>query len=53
MITGGIKAISQEQSFWSGAWKGAVVGAVGGMSAMIGGGPFLQNVLWGAGGGGL
>jgi len=47
-ITGGIKSTSQGGSFWDGAWKGGVVGVVGGALSMVGGGAVLANVAWGA-----
>jgi RHS repeat-associated protein len=46
---GGIQADMQGKSFLSGAWKGAIVGAVGGGLSLIGGGAFIANVAWGAG----
>ena len=36
-----------------GAWKGAIVGAVGGALGQFGGGTFLNNVVWGAGTGAI
>jgi RHS repeat-associated protein len=54
-MQGGMRASMQGQSFWSGAWKGGVVGAVGGGLGMIGGAgmPFVQNLLLGTGQGAL
>lgn len=36
-MTAGIRSLSQGQSFWNGAWKGAIVGAAGGGLGVIGG----------------
>jgi RHS repeat-associated protein len=46
---GGVQADMQGKSFFDGAWKGAIVGGVGGAFSLIGGGSFLANVAWGAG----
>ncbi len=47
-ISGGIRgAGTNDMSFWDGAWRGAITGAVGGTLSMVGGGPFVANVAWG------
>lgn len=46
---GGINAENQDQSFLSGAWKGAIAGGIGGALSLVGGGTFIANVAWGAG----
>jgi RHS repeat-associated protein len=50
-MTGGMRAIGQGKTFWEGAWRGAVVGAVGGGLSIIGGAgmPFVSNLLLGSG----
>ncbi len=55
-MTGGIRGATTEgSSFIEGAWKGAVVGAVGGGLSMIGGAgmPFITNLALGTGSGAL
>jgi hypothetical protein len=52
MIGGGVgayNAYNHGTPILSGAWKGALVGAVGGAFSLVGGGSFVANVLWGAG----
>ncbi len=47
-MTGGIRgAKADDMTFWGGAWRGGLVGAVGGGLSMIGGGTFVANVAWG------
>ena len=49
-MTGGMKGMMTEgMTFWDGAWRGGLVGAVGSGLAMVGGGTFLANVAWGMG----
>lgn len=49
-FTNGVQADQQGKSFLSGAWKGAVVGGIGGALGLIGNpGTFLGNVALGAG----
>ncbi|MDD2387624.1 MAG: hypothetical protein PHP52_12680 [Bacteroidales bacterium] len=48
-MTGGMRAIKQGETFWYGAWRGAIVGAIGGTLSMVGGGTFVANLTWGAG----
>lgn len=52
-MTGGVRAVNQGETFWYGAWKGAVVGAVGGTLSLVGGGTFVANVAWGMGQGAI
>jgi RHS repeat-associated protein len=52
-LSGGLIAEANNGKFIDGAWKGGVVGAIGGATGQFGGGTFLNNVLWGAASGGL
>jgi RHS repeat-associated protein len=47
-ISNGITTHARGGDFFDGAWKGAVVGAVGGALSNIGGGSFLNNIVFGA-----
>jgi len=53
-ISGGIRgANTPGMTFWDGAWRGGLVGAVGGALSMVGGGTFVANVAWGMGQGAI
>jgi len=53
-MTGGTRAISQGETFWYGAWRGALVGAVGGGLSMGGAGmSFAANLALGTAEGAL
>ncbi len=55
-MTGGIRGATTEgMTFWDGAWRGGLVGAVGGGLSMIGGAgmPFITNLALGTGSGAL
>ena len=55
-ISGGIRgANTPGMTFWDGAWRGGIVGAVGGGLSMIGGAgmPFIANLAIGTGSGAL
>ena len=49
----GISNLINDQPFFQGAGKAAIIGALGGLLAPIGGGTFIANVAWGAGQGAL
>ena len=55
-MTGGIRGANTEgMTFWDGAWRGGLVGVVGGGLSMIGGAgmPFVANLALGTGSGAL
>ena len=52
MLQGGMRGdMTPGMSFWDGAWRGGITGAMGGAFSMVGGGPFLTNLSWGISGG--
>ncbi len=54
LISGGMRGImTPGMNFWDGAWRGGLVGVVGGGLSMFGGGSFLSNVSLGMLGGAI
>ncbi len=47
-FVGGIRADRNNVNFQEGMLKGAIVGAISGAFALVGGGTFIANVAWGA-----
>jgi RHS repeat-associated protein len=45
---GAYRAEKMGRPWYEGAWKGALVGAIGGAMAPVGGGTFVSNLAWGA-----